>query len=303
MIKPGSQYARYMDSLSGLARDLVQLAYQIDMDLAEKHVKLPPAAAEDLRASLTEIRSQLLSYHQQLRERFVERYIEVGLVSQAVHPYRADVVVPLEDGGFLAFAEVAEGELGLPLSGGDEPVSAENEVPVSVYIDSDDEDEIASVIEAVKELTHALGYEEVGEPDIRRGSFWRRSRAVAATGMDELKSRLMKVERGLELAQLDLRQAEVNVKESEAVSKLLSALEGTERVCILVGSVFLVKYVVNGQQVVVVRNLTQLEMHALTKFPEIQTRPEEALQALAIAIASTPALEGNGDDAIPEGAS
>lgn len=96
----------------------------------------------------------------------------------------------------------------------------------------------------------------------------------------------MKVERGFELAQLDLRQAEVNAKEAEAVNSLLAGLEDVPRACIRIGSVLLVKYVLHGEQVVLIRNLTQVEMHALGRYPEIQRDPARALELLAAAIAS-----------------
>ncbi|MET7477637.1 hypothetical protein ABZT17_25165 [Streptomyces sp. NPDC005648] len=289
-----------MESLHELVSRLSQSAYRIHEVLSSKQVKLSPAVAEDLRASLGEIELRLNKYRAQLEERYFHVDFSPYQVERAVDPYHAERVVPLRGGGFLAFAETVSG-LQLPQSGGDETGTASEVIPVSVYIGSDDETEISAVLEGVQELVQAMGYKEVGKPEVRRGSIFRRSRAVAQTGIDEVKSRLIKIERGLELAQLELRQAEVNNKESQAVSNLLTALEGTERVCIQVGSVFLVKYVVDGRQIVLVRNLTQLEMHALTRYPEIQTRPEEALQALATAIASMPSPDGDDDSALPQG--
>ncbi|MGI5378522.1 hypothetical protein ACQEV2_30585 [Streptomyces sp. CA-251387] len=283
--------------------EIVHEAYRLEAILSSKDPKLTPAVMEDLRTSLAEIRDRLAHYNQQLTARYLDPDFLSAIVQSAAHPYRAERVTPLGRGGFLAFVEVAEDTFELPGYGGDETGVASTEVPVSMYIDSDDEGAISTIIQRVQELASVLGYEEIGEPEVRRGSIFRRSRAVAQVGIDELKSRLMKVERGLELAQLDLRQAEVNVKESEAVSNLLTALETTERVCLQVGSVFIVKYVLAGRQVVLVRNLTQLEMHALTRYPEIQTRPEDAMQALATAIATLPESDGSGDDdAVAQGA-
>ncbi|WP_217562485.1 hypothetical protein [Streptomyces sp. GbtcB6] len=293
-----------MESLHDLIRRLTNSATLIDEVLSQKQVKLTPAAAEDLRASLHDIDDLLNNYVTQLLRRYASQLFAPAEVQHAVYPYRAERVVPLERGGFLAFADTEGTGLQLPQSGGDETGTASEVIPVSVYIGSNSESKISAVLESVQELVRALGYKEVGEPEVRRGSIFRRSRAVAQTGMDEVKSRLMKVERGFELAQLELRQAEVNLKETQAVSHLLTALEGTERACIQVGSVFVIKYVVEGRQVVVVRNLTQLEMHALTRFPEIQTRPEEALRMLATAIASMPEPDENGGgDPLPQGAS
>ncbi|MFF4574105.1 hypothetical protein [Streptomyces sp. NPDC001410] len=295
VIKGVSRYAQAMEPPSHLAHEIAREALRLEALLAGKTIRLTPAAMEDLRASLRDIREQLSHYNRQLATRYFDPDLNPIYVQVVVRPYQAERIVPLGNGGFLAFAEAVEDRLDLPRSGGDEAGSTSNEIPVSVYIASDDEGEISRIIQSVQELANALGYEEVGEPEVRRGSIFRRSRAAAQVGMDELKSRLSKVERGLELAHLELRQAEVNTKESEAVSNLLTALEGTERACVQIGSVFLVKYVANGRQVVLVRNLTQLEMHALTTYPEILTRPEAALQALATAMSSLPDMEGNGD--------
>jgi hypothetical protein len=85
-----------------------------------------------------------------------------------------------------------------------------------------------------------------------------------------------------------LRQAEVDAKEAQAVNALIASLREVPRACIRVGSVLLVKYSVGNEPVIIVRNLTQLELHALGRFPEIQKNPEQALEALAMAILNVP---------------
>ncbi len=188
----------------------------------------------------------------------------------------------------LAFANAEMDRFEIPQLG-EHPMEGESEqVPVDIYIDSDNEGQIAAIVNSAAALLEAMGYEEFGEPEIYRGSIFRRSKAVANQGIDELKNRLMKVERGIELAQLDLRQAEVNSKEAEAASNLLASLEGVPRACVRVGSLLIVKYTYQSEPVVLIRNLTQVEMHALGRFPEIQKNPERALEMLATAIANTP---------------
>ena len=96
----------------------------------------------------------------------------------------------------------------------------------------------------------------------------------------------MKVERAFELAQLELRQADVDIREADAVNKLLASLENVPRACLRVGSVLVIKYPhpAADEPVVIVRNLSQLELHALSRFPEIQRFPETALQALTMTL-------------------
>ncbi|WP_030017373.1 hypothetical protein [Streptomyces monomycini] len=95
---------------------------------------------------------------------------------------------------------------------------------------------------------------------------------------------------------MDVRQAKVNAKEAEAVSSLLSVLSEAQFTCIQIGPIFPVKHGSEGNQVIAVRNLTQLEMRALSRCPEIQTRPEKALGALATAISAMADAGDGGDD-------
>ena len=99
---------------------------------------------------------------------------------------------------------------------------------------------------------------------------------------------IIKVERAFELAQLDLRQADVDVRQADAVNKLLRSLESVPRACVRAGSVLVIKYPdpASGEPIVIVRNLSQLELHAPGSFPAVQKSPEGVLEALTMAIES-----------------
>ncbi|MFF0000193.1 hypothetical protein [Streptomyces avermitilis] len=300
------------NSLRDLARNIASSAEALAVALQKGNRKLlgnarlRPWVRRNVRNTLLELMRQLNSYADQIERRFVDSHVDVLGAQEETFPYQAARFVPFSDSGFLAFVEGSPpGVLAIDSqAASDESGAAAGEVAVEIYIGSDDESKIDRVVQSAQELVEALGYKEVGEAEIRRGSIFRRSRAVAQVGLDELKIRLMKVERGLELAQLDLRQAEVNAKESEAVSGLLTSLEGVDRACIRVGSLLVVKYQFNGAPVIFVRTLNQLEMHALTRFPEIQANPERALHALATAVVSLSDLEADGGDtALTEGTS
>ncbi len=260
------------------------------------YVKLRPWVRKGMRQDLLEMLRQLNSYADQIERRFLANHVDVLGAQEEVSPYQAARFVPFRRSGFLAFVEGSPpGLLAIDSqAASDESGVAAGEVAVDIYIGSEDESAIEQIVQSALQVVEVLGYKEVGEPEVRRGSIFRRSRAVAQVGLDELKIRLMKVERGLELAQLDLRQAEVNVKESEAVSGLLTSLEEVNRACIRIGSLLVVKYHFNGAPVVFVRTLNQLEMHALTRFPEIQANPEVALNALATAVLSLADLDADG---------
>ncbi len=162
------------------------------------------------------------------------------------------------------------------------------DIAVDVYLDTNDNEVIDEVMSQVDNLIEVMGYRQVGDIEVERGSIFRRSRAAADQVTDELKSRLMKVERAFELAQLELRQADVDIREADAVNKLLASLENVPRACLRVGSVLVIKYPhpATDEPVVIVRNLSQVELHALSRFPGIQRSPETALQALTMTLDS-----------------
>lgn len=80
--------------------------------------------------------------------------------------------------------------------------------------------------------------------DLEPSQVFRRSRAIAKRGIDaaDLRTRLAKVERSLELAYLDRRQADVDAIESEAVRRLVDSLKDVPHACVRIGSIFLIKY-------------------------------------------------------------
>jgi hypothetical protein len=243
-----------------------------------------PRRINPLRSVLQSISDELTGYLRQLLERRLDRDY-LWLAEDAVAPYSVRGVIPLKDSGILVLANSPglSFETSAPHSGlGESPA----DIAVDVYLDTSDNETIGEVISRVDDLVEVMGYRQVGDIEVERGSIFRRSRAAADQVADELKSRLMKVERAFELAQLDLRQADVDVREADAVNKLLTSLENVPRACLRVGSVLVIKYphATAGEPVIIVRNLSQLELHALSRFPEIQRSPETALQALTMTL-------------------
>lgn len=161
-------------------------------------------------------------------------------------------------------------------------------VSVDAYIKTDDEVLQQAVLTAVDALVADAGFDGPFDVEVRRGSIFRRSRAALRRGIDsaEVPQRLAKVERALELNYLDRHQAEVDATKAGAVQQLLDSLANVPQACIRVGSIFLLKYENTRGPVVLIRTLSQLEIHALEKYPEIQTDPPKALEALATAVAA-----------------
>ena len=167
------------------------------------------------------------------------------------------------------------------------PGSAPTEIAVDIYLDTNDRVVAARVFDAADSLARLLGYDGPFDEQIVHGSIFRRAKAVAreAVTSQELTARLVTIERALELKYLGLNQAESDVREAEAASLLIGSLAEVQQACLRVGSLLVVKYQDAGGPVVLTRNLSQLELHALERFPEIQKNPRQTLDAIATAVA------------------
>ncbi|WP_152617637.1 hypothetical protein [Phaeacidiphilus oryzae] len=167
-------------------------------------------------------------------------------------------------------------------------------ISVAIYLDTDDTTVSERIVEKVDKLVESMGYVQTGEVDTEPGSIWRSWRARMVR--EELATRMVKVERALELTYVESRQAEADSKEAQAVGGIIGALVSVPRAAVRAGSILVLKFPIQGETAIFVRNLSQMEIRALEKFPEIQRSPERVLESLALAIASHPELKaGDGD--------
>lgn len=164
--------------------------------------------------------------------------------------------------------------------------SATAEITVDIYLDTNDRAAAAAVFAAADSLVRIYGYDGPFDEEISYGSIFRRAKAVAmeAATSQELRERLIQLERIIELNILDSKQAAVNVREAQAARMLIDSVADIPQACLRLGSVLVVKYQDSGGPVLLSRNLSQLEVHALERFPEIQKNPRQVLDALATAV-------------------
>lgn len=169
-------------------------------------------------------------------------------------------------------------------------------IVVEAYLDTEDFAVGRAIFDALDALAIVLGYEAPVEVEIGQGSILRKARTALRRGLtsEQVRQRLVKVERALELAGIEERQANVDIKTAEAVEKLLGGLEKVPQACMRVGSLLLVKYEDNQGPVLLVRSMSQLEIRALERYPEIQRHPRTAIEALATAMLSLEATAGEG---------
>lgn len=182
-----------------------------------------------------------------------------------------------------------DGTLGVVLGPGlTDPPSFGPLIAVDSYLATDDPDIAAAVYGALDGIAAVLGYDTPEPYEHRRGSIFRRAKArfQQVLSSDELARRLVAVERALELRHIDNLQADVDSKEAEAVAGLLQSLEALPQACILIGSILLIKGTDSGGPFVLVRTLSPTEVSMFQRFPEIQMRPTEVLERLAMAVSA-----------------
>jgi hypothetical protein len=190
---------------------------------------------------------------------------------------------PAADSAWFQLAGPLRLRLGAPEPPGG---SALAEITVDIYLDTNDRVAAARIFGAADSLVRFFGYDGPFDEEIVYGSIFRQAKAVAmeAATSQELRERLAQLERLIELSVLDSKQAAVNVREAQAARMLIDAIADVPQACLRLGSVLVLKYQDAGGPVLLTRNLSQLEMHALERFPEIQKNPRQVLDALATAV-------------------
>jgi hypothetical protein len=146
------------------------------------------------------------------------------------------------------------------------------EMTIDVYLDIDDERVASAVFAAVDELARIVGVDDIASGELQRGSFFRRSKATLQIALSDksVQERLQLLERLFELWQVDPRQADIDQKTSNALSQVINSLHDVPRACIRFGSLLVIKYNDNSGGVLLARQLSQPEILALEKYPELQ---------------------------------
>lgn len=164
----------------------------------------------------------------------------------------------------------------------------EDEISVSVYLDTDDTDAIARVIRHVDELVEALGYDGPINPTVERGSFIRNSWAKIRRSptSDEARKLLMDAERAAKLRYLDGKQAEVDNEIADALHKVIADLSDIPNASIQAGHILVIKHPGPEGMMLISKYLSELEVRSLERFPEILREPRKTLESLAFIVSN-----------------
>lgn len=154
-------------------------------------------------------------------------------------------------------------------------------VPMRVYLKHEDEQLQEELAKAVVGFAASFGIDIADDLPAVKGSWFKRwfGRTREALKEPEVRERLEKGERALELHALQKPQAVIDKDQAEGAAALITALEKTDAAVCQVGSILILK--ANGG--VVARTLTQKELIHLEKHPELLKAPDEILAALSAA--------------------
>jgi hypothetical protein len=148
-------------------------------------------------------------------------------------------------------------------------------IPLRVYLSEVPEHGVETVDGAVTDLAKVFGFEIADDFPGIQGSWYKKwfARTKRAVTHPEVIKRLDKIERAIELQNLQIPQAEVDGKQAEAVINLMKSIENVPSAAIQVGSILLIKVQTTAGPILQVRTLTQNELIQLENNQKLLCRP------------------------------
>jgi len=133
-----------------------------------------------------------------------------------------------------------------------------------------------------KHFFEGIGFEFIEEGHFKEGS-WIKEKIIAlltrAKDSEEGQKVIFKAKKALDLALIEKTQSEVNKNNAEASSLLIKSMEQLDEGIVNMGSLFMVKAMINGKTQVKVLTLSADQMAELQTKPELQNSPQELLVA------------------------
>ena len=156
-------------------------------------------------------------------------------------------------------------------------------VSVQVYLPEENPDSVAKLSEAIRQLLDAFDFEISDDFPPERSSWFKKwfAKTKDVATQPEVADRLQKIERAIELKQLQETQASIDEKQAKATRDIMAALENTPDAVCLVGSILTVKISSDNSPRAYVRSLTPEEMIFLSNNQHLLKSPETILEALS----------------------
>ncbi len=162
-------------------------------------------------------------------------------------------------------------------------VQSPKNIPVNIYLDTNDKIIIRSVFKYVNEYLSISGFNTLIEFPDEKGSWFKRmvARSVGAITHDEVLERLKEGEYAIEVNGIIKTQSEVDKNQSEALSNIILSLKDVPNGVIHIGSLLVVKITTpEGIPNIQSRTLSIKELHLLNKNPGLLKRPQDIMDAL-----------------------
>lgn len=156
-------------------------------------------------------------------------------------------------------------------------------IPLRVYTSSERNAFTESIFESLAKFTVTVGFEGSDEYPSISGSWFKKwlVRATELLTSDQVKERLEKGERALNLAYVNKTQSEIDKNQSEAASNLLKSLENVEQAACQIGSILVIKLKDKmGKSLVFTRSLSQNELVLIEQNQNLLMAPDTILETL-----------------------
>ncbi|MEM8669471.1 MAG: hypothetical protein AAGG48_18240 [Planctomycetota bacterium] len=258
---PEREFYYMLERLLSPMRRRPDAGVQERLSLVEQQTGRAQASYERYRShfeeSTSELRTQFETSSEEIKAHVDSLRSEHNELQQAAHSY------------------FAMQSMGLDIS--DVPLT--RFVPIRVYLSEDDATKVSDVSDAVERLTEAFGFSISDEFPAKKGSWWKKwfARTKEIATEPEIKERLARLERALEIQGLLTPQAQIDRNEAEAVAKLAEAVKGVQNAAVQAGSVLFIK----TDDCIQVRTLTQRELVHLERNQDLLTAPSELPERLA----------------------
>lgn len=155
-------------------------------------------------------------------------------------------------------------------------------IPVNIYMASGESSD--EVIRALFEFLNAFDFDEAGESPAVISSFFKRLwfRTTSKETLDELKTKLKKMEEALEAQQIDKPKSEIDLNHATAAEKLLNALGNDSKSTALhVGNLLVLVLIdESGDKHNRVITLTKEQIEMIQRDQSLLRKPELLLQHL-----------------------
>lgn len=158
----------------------------------------------------------------------------------------------------------------------------DRELICNIYLDTVNQELAEKFYDVLLEVAEEIDFEIKSEFPVIISS-WIKGfilRSQKALSSREVRERFEKVERAIELQQIEQVQSVIDKNINDAIARLMEASKDIPNICTIAGSLLFVKTTVNGKSSVFAQNLSHEQLMILRYKPSLLHDPIHALEAL-----------------------